>query len=142
MTRSTTEFISVLGLTVSLLPGLAFAANSQLKTALNTGAEQLTSAQIADLIVDKTVTARAGKKTFLFHYGKDNIIAGKMIGGPWSGRGYYGITDDNQVCLSMGRDKGRLRCLKLLRVGGTVKKYNVTGKQTFELLEFQDGKKL
>ena len=39
----------------------------------------------------------------------------------------------------MSKDKGRLCCLSLLRLDGVVKKYNVAGKMTFELLKFQKG---
>jgi hypothetical protein len=42
----------------------------------------------------------------------------------------------------MGKDQGRLRCLTLLRLDGAVSKYNVDGKMTFELLEFQNGNRL
>jgi hypothetical protein len=109
---------------------------------MNAGAEQLKSEEIAELIVGKTVTARSGEKTFYFHYSEDNVLSGQLIGGGWSAAGYYGLTDDDRVCLSMGKDQGRLRCLTLLRLDGAVSKYNVDGKMTFELLEFQNGNRL
>jgi hypothetical protein len=117
-------------------------AETAREKAMNAGAEQLKSEEIAELIVGKTVTARSGEKTFYFHYSEDNVLSGKLIGGGWSGAGYYGITDDDRVCLSMGKDQGRLRCLTLLRLDGAVSKYNVDGKMTFELLEFQNGNRL
>lgn len=116
------------------------AAETAQAMAIKAGATQLTADEIADRIVGKTVTAVSGKKRFLFHYSRDNVLSGKLIGGKWSDTGYYGITDDNRVCLSMSRDKGRLRCLTLLDQGGAVSKYNVAGKMIFELLKFQDGK--
>lgn len=118
------------------------AAQTALEKAIDAGAKQLTSEEIADLIVGKTVTAKSGEKRFLFHYSMDNVLSGKLIGGNWSGTGYYGITDDNRVCLSMSKDKGRLRCLTFLKSNGVVKKFNVSGDMRYELLEFREGKHL
>jgi hypothetical protein len=117
-------------------------AETDQEKAISAGATQLTSEEIADRIVGKTVMAKSGEKQFYFYYSEDNVLSGKLIGGDWSGTGYYGITDDDRVCLSMSKDKGRLRCLTLLLLDGAVKKYNVDGKMTFELLEFRDGNQL
>jgi len=122
------------------LSSLGVAAETAKQKAVSEGATQLTSEQIAALLVGKTVTARSGEKKFLFHYSEDNVLTGQLIGGDWSDAGYYGITDDDGICLSMSNDKGRLRCLTLLDLDGTVRKYNAKGDMTFELLEFQDGK--
>jgi hypothetical protein len=116
------------------------AAETDLEKAINAGADRLTADQIAARLVGKTVTATAGEKRFLFYYSNDNVLSGKLIGGKWSGSGYYGITDDDRVCVSMGQDKGRLRCMALLAQNGTVKKFNTAGKMTFELHKFDDGK--
>ena len=131
-------------LTLAVLAILSTDANAQTEQekAITAGAKQLTSEEIAGLVVGKTVTARSGEKKFYFHYSEDNVLSGKLIGGDWSGAGYYGITDDDRLCLSMSKDKGRLRCVTLLRVDGSVRKYNVDGKMTFELLEFRDGNQL
>ncbi len=110
--------------------------------ALDAGATQLTSDEIANLIVGKTVTAKSGEKRFLFYYSDDNVLSGKLIGGDWSDTGYYGITDDDRVCLSITKDKGRLRCLTVLKSDGSVKKYDVNGNMTFELLGFEEGNHL
>jgi hypothetical protein len=118
------------------------AAETAREKALNAGATQLTSDEIANLIVGKTVTAKSGEKKFLFYYSDDNVLSGKLIGGDWSDTGYYGITDDNRVCLSITKDKGRLRCLTLLKLDGSVKKYDVHGNMTFELLGFEEGNHL
>ena len=118
------------------------AAETAQEKAINAGATQLSADEIADLIVGNTVTAASGEKRFLFHYSDDNVISGKLIGGNWSGKGYYGITDDNRVCLSMSKDKGRLRCMTLLKQDGVVRKYRVDGSMGFELLEFQEGNHL
>lgn len=117
-------------------------AETEQERAMDAGANQLTSEEIAALIVGKTVTARSGEKQFYFHYSEDNILSGKLVSGDWSDAGYYGITDDDRVCLSISKDKGRLRCLTLLRLDGVVRKYNVDGKMTFELLEVQEGNHL
>jgi hypothetical protein len=130
-------------LAFAILAGSSFAvlAETVKEEAMNAGAKQLTTEEIADLIVGKTVTARSGDKKFQFHYSKDNVLSGALIGGGWSDTGYYGIADDNQVCLSMSKDEGRLRCLTLLKAqDGSVKKYNADGDMTFELLEFEEGK--
>ena len=125
---------------IMLVFATAAQAGSDLKAALKSGAVRLTSEQIAKQIVGKTVTVALGKKRFLFHYSKDNVLSGRLIGGNWSDSGYYGITDDNRVCLSMTKDKGRLRCMTLLKQNGTIRKYNTAGKATFTLLEFSNGK--
>ncbi|MCL7941957.1 hypothetical protein M8009_16825 [Halomonas sp. ATCH28] len=130
-------------LLVSVLVATAGTASaSEQEVALQAGATQLTSDEIAELIVSKTVTAKSGDNRFLFHYSEDNVLSGKMIDGDWSDTGYYGITDDDRVCLSMTNDQGRLRCLTLLKAEDTVKKYNSDGDMTFELLEFQEGNQL
>lgn len=118
------------------------AAETAREKALDAGATQLTSDEIANLIVGKTVTAKSGEKKFLFYYSDDNVLSGKLIGGDWSDTGYYGITDDDRVCLSITKDKGRLRCLTLLKSDGSVKKYDVNGNMTFELLGFEEGNHL
>ena len=118
-------------------------AGSDLENALDAGATRLTAEEIAGLVVGKTVKARAGDKEFLFHYATDNVILGRLIGGDWSDQGYYGIADTDQVCLSISKDQGRLRCITLLRhEDGVVRKYNSQGEMTFELLEFDEGNML
>lgn len=119
----------------------AATAGSELTKALDAGADRLTAEQIESLLVGNTVTARAGEKRFRFYYSPDNVISGTMIGGDWSDRGYYGVTDTDQVCVSISKDQGRLRCLTLLRHDdGIVRKYSADGKMTFELLDFEEGK--
>jgi hypothetical protein len=115
-------------------------AESELDTALASGGTRLTSDQISARITGQTVSAAKGGKKFLFYYSDDNAISGEMVGGGWSGEGYYEITDDDRVCLSMTSDKGRLRCLTLVETDGTIRKYDSTGNVSFELLGFQDGK--
>jgi len=124
---------------LAVSPGGA-AAETALEQAVAAGAKKLTADEIANLIVGKTVTAKSGEKRFLFHYSAGNVLSGRLIGGKWSDTGYYGITDDDRVCLSISKDKGRLRCLTLLAMDGAVRKYNVAGDMTFELLSFEDGK--
>ena len=133
--------VGLMALLVLAAPHVVFAESAR-QTAINAGATQLTSEEIEALIVGNTVKAKSGEKVFYFYYSEDNVLSGKLIGGDWSGTGYYGITDDDRVCLSMSKDKGRLRCLSLLRLDGAVRKYNVTGDMTFELLEFQEGNHL
>ena len=131
--------IGTMAVAILAVSPVGAAAQTAKSKAIDSGAKQLTSMEIAKLVVGKTVTARAGKKRFLFHYSTDNVLSGKLIGGKWSGSGFYGITDDDRICISMGNDKGRLRCLTLLSLNGAVSKYDVKGARTFELLAFEKG---
>ncbi|PPI84534.1 hypothetical protein KEHDKFFH_09705 [Marinobacter maroccanus] len=117
-------------------------ADSEQQAAIDHGAVQLSSEEIEALVVGNTVTAKAGEKVFNFHYGTDNVIAGELVGGGWSGTGYYGITDQDSVCLSMAQDKGRLRCMTIMKQDGAFRKYSATGELTFELLEVRTGNRL
>ena len=132
-----------------MIPTLAFMlapmnanAETALEAALAGGAEQLSTEEIAERIVGNTVTARKGQASFLFHYSAENVLQGRMIDGEWADRGYYGITDDSRVCLSMTPDKGRLRCLTLVRQDDVISKYTTSGEKSFELLAFEDGNTL
>ena len=116
----------------------AFAGGSDLDAAVKKGGEMLKSDQIAELIVGKVVTAKAGENTFRFFYDPANVLSGEMINGGWKGKGAFAITDTNQVCVSMAQDQGRYRCLTVVRDGDTVRKYNAAGKMTFELLGFEE----
>lgn len=140
--RHTMNLFSTLALALLVIPAAGAGAATAKQEALDDGAKQLTSDEIADRIVDTTVTARVGDKQFLFYYSEDNVLSGRMIDGDWSDTGYYGIADNDRVCLSMSKDVGRLRCLSLLEVDGQLMKFNSAGEKTFELLEFQDGNQL
>ncbi|MDP4531722.1 MULTISPECIES: hypothetical protein [Marinobacter] len=128
-------------LTDLLLTGHAL-ADSEQRTAIESGAVQLSSEEIEALVVGNTVRAKAGEKIFNFFYGTDNVISGELVGGNWSGTGYYGVTDQDSVCLSMAQDKGRLRCMTIMKQNGAFRKYSATGKLTFELLEVRTGNQL
>jgi len=134
----------VMGLVMGLVTGAAAdaAAKTAKQEALDDGARQLTADEIAGRIVGTTVTARRGDKEFLFHYSEDNVLSGRMIDGDWSDTGYYGIADNDRVCLSMSHDEGRLRCVSLLEVDGRLVKFDSAGEKTFELLDIQDGNQL
>ena len=136
--------IAIAGVTlISLMATSQFVlAESALQAAVKSGATQLTSEEIEVLLVGNTVDAKSGDKAFYFYYSEGNNLHGQLKGGGWSDTGYYGITDDDRICLSMTKDKGRLRCLTLMKLNGDVKKYDVDGKLTFELLEFQPGNHL
>lgn len=140
--RYTKNLLNTLVLALLVLPAAGAVAATEKQEALDAGARQLASDEIVDRIVDKTVTARLGDKRFMFHYSEDNVLSGEMIGGDWSDSGYYGIADNDRVCLSMSNDEGRLRCVSVLEVDGRLVKYNSAGEKTFELLEFQDGNQL
>ena len=111
--------------------------------ALNAGAQQLTSDEIAERFAGKTVTfvSATGDKKFLIYYSKDNDISGKLIGGNWSDTGFYGIADNNTICLSWnGSDKPKLRCMHVLLVDGVVKKFTADGSLSGWIVKFEDGK--
>ena len=110
--------------------------------ALEAGAVALSSDEIAGFLVGRTLTARSGDKTFRFYYGPDNDLSGRLVGGSWSDSGYYGINDANEVCLSISKDRGRLRCISLLRLDGVVRKYDASGRMTFEIVEVEEGNSL
>ncbi len=119
------------------------AAESAKEKVLKDGAKQLTSDEIAERIAGKTVTfvSASGDKKFLIYYSEDNDIAGKMIGGNWSDTGFYGIADNNTICLSWnGSDKPRLRCMHVLLVDGVVTKFTADGSLSGSIVKFEDGK--
>ncbi|MEM9223463.1 MAG: hypothetical protein AAGB11_13810 [Pseudomonadota bacterium] len=124
-----------------LVAAIPAQAQTALDKAISEG-QRLSADEISGRIVNRTVTARAGDRTFVFYYGTDNTLTGRMVGGSWSDSGYYGITDNDQVCLSMTSDKGRLRCMSLIAQDGIVQKFNANGELTFELLSFELGNKL
>ena len=111
--------------------------------ALNAGAQNLTANEIAERFAGKTVTfaAASGDKKFLIYYSEDNEVARKMIGGNWSDTGFYGVADNNTICLSWnGSDKPRLRCFHVLLVNGVVKKFKADGSLSGSIVKFEDGK--
>ncbi len=119
------------------------AAESAKEKVVKDGAKQLTSDEIAERIAGKTVTfvSASGDKKFLIYYSADNDIAGKMVGGNWSDTGFYGIADNNTICLSWnGSDKPRLRCMHVLLVDGVVKKFTADGSLSGSIVKFEDGK--
>ncbi len=119
------------------------AAESAKEKVLRDGAKQLTSDEIAERIAGKTVTfvSASGDKKFLIYYSKDNDLAGKLVGGNWSDTGFYGIADNNTVCLSWnGSDKPRLRCMDVLLVDGVLKKFTADGSLSGTIVKYEDGK--
>ncbi len=139
------NLIGILAFTV--LAALSFGAAANWVTAkekaLSAGAQQLTANEIAERFAGKTVTfvSASGDKKFLIYYSEDNDIAGKMIGGNWSDTGFYGIADNNTICLSwINRDKPRLRCMHVLLVDGVVQKFKADGSLSGSIVAFEDGK--
>ncbi len=64
-----------------------------------------------------------------------------MVGGDWSGTGYYGVANDDSICISWeGSDKGRLRCFEVLIVDDIIKKFAVDGSLNGYYENFEDGK--
>ena len=138
MTRlNTLTFLAAMALT----PNTAV-AGTELETMIATGGERLKADQIAELLVGNTVTAKSGDKMFRFYYHPDNVLTGELVSGGWKGTGDFAITDADQVCVSMAADKGRYRCLIVVRDGETIKKFDAQGKMTFELLSFEPSPRL
>ena len=104
MSLKSMAIAGLMALLVWATPHVAY-AETELQTAIKAGATQLTSEEIAALIVGNTVKAKSGEKVFHFYYSEDNVLSGKLDGGGWSGAGYYGITDNDRVCLSMAYDR-------------------------------------
>ena len=119
------------------LAGSTALAETDLEAALDNGAERLNADQIAELLIGNTVTATSGEKRFRFFYDPNNIVSGELTNGGWNGAGAFAITDTDKVCVSMAADKGRYRCMTVLRVGDSVQKFSADGKRTFELHSFE-----
>lgn len=134
--RASTLALAILA--VTSMPAWAGTAEEK---ALEHGGEKLNSEEIAERLVGKTVTFEAGDKTFLVHYGKDNTVAGKLIGGDWSDTGIYGVTMADRICLSWNKsDEGRLRCMTVIATGGILKKFNADGSYFGDIVAFEEGK--
>jgi len=130
-------------LVLSALAAIAGSANAETAAehALSAGASKLSSDEIATRFVGKTVTFETGEKTFLVHYGANNVVSGKLVGKAWADTGYYGVTNDDRVCLSWSKsDKGRLRCWTVLVVDDVIEKFNPDGSLDGMLPRIQDGK--
>ena len=143
--RTETEMMTLKQLTIAtLFSAIAHTAeaNTDLEKSLATGGEMLNADQIAALIVGKVVEANSGEKAFRFYYDPSNTLTGELTNGGWKGAGAYAITDTNQVCVSMAADKGRYRCLTVVRDGDRVQKFNAAGKMTFDLISFTSGEGL
>lgn len=118
-------------------------AASAVQKALNSGATRLTSDQIADQFVGRTGIwiSASGDKKIAIYYGKENDLHAEKVGGGWTGKGYYGIADNDSICISWaGKDRGRLRCLHVLIVNGKVTKFNADGSRNGSYEKFVDGK--
>jgi hypothetical protein len=138
-----TTLIGTLAFVVLATSSFSAAAESDKEVALAKGAKQLTASEISERLAGKTVTfvSASGDKKFLIYYSADNDVAGKMIGGNWSDTGFYGIADNNTICLSWnGSDKPRLRCMHVLLVDGVVKKFTADGSLSGSIVKFEDGK--
>lgn|GEM_PF-1962167 len=137
----TLALAGTLTLTILAFASPAAAAATAKAQAVSAGARQLSSDEIAARLAGNTVTFVVGAKKGLLYYGENNDIAGKLIGKNWSDTGYYGITNDNRICLSWNKsDKGRLRCMTVFSVHGVVKKFNPNGSLASELVSFRKGK--
>ena len=121
---------------ITLIGGAAL-ADTDFEAALKNGGERLNADQIAELLVGNIVTAKSADKTFRFFYDPSNVVTGELATGGWKGSGAFAITDTDRVCVSMAADKGRYRCLTVVRTGETVQKFDANGKMTFELLGFE-----
>lgn len=138
-----TTLIGTLAFVVLATSSLSAAAGTDREEALAKGAKQLTADEIAERFAGKTATfvSAPGDKKFFVYYSKDNEISGKKIGGGWSDTGFYGIADNDTICLSWAnRDKPRLRCLYVLLVDGVVKKFKADGSLSGWIVKFEDGK--
>jgi len=126
-----------------MLSATAANADTAMQKALDNGAQRLKSDEIASMFTGKTATfvAASGEKKFLVHYGSDNSIHGKLVGGGWNGEGFYGVANDDQICLSWdGQDKGRLRCLHVVVLDGVPHKFRADGSLMGRIVAWEDGR--
>jgi hypothetical protein len=139
-----TRLLAALALAGAMsLPDSAVAADTAREAALAGGARALSPDQIAEQFVGRTGTwvAASGDKTVKVYYGPDNDLHSNLMGGGWTGTGLYGVTSDGRICIAWdGPDDGRLRCLDVLVVDGTVVKYNPDGSRNGHYTAFTDGK--
>lgn len=118
-------------------------AGSAMQAALDGGATRLTADQIADRFVGRTGIwiSASGDKKIAIYYGTHNDLRAQKTGGGWTGEGYYGIADNDNICISWkGKDKGRLRCLSVLVNNGVVIKFNADGSLNGRYENFAAGK--
>ncbi|HKK28930.1 MAG TPA: hypothetical protein VKA18_00880 [Alphaproteobacteria bacterium] len=123
----------------------ASAAASEKQKALQQGARALAANEIAEVFVGNTGTwvSASGDKTVRIHYGRENKLSGELVGGDWSGAGFYGVANDDSICISWnGIDDGRLRCFDVLVQDGVVKKYNPDGSLNGTYKGFGEGNTL
>ena len=126
-----------------MIDGDIMVDSDTLTTKLRSIVTQLTANEIAERFAGKTVTfvSASGEKKFSIFYSQGNEVAGTMIGGDWSDTGFYGIADNNTICLSWNnRDKPKLRCMHALLVDGVVKKFKADGSLSGSIVKFEDGK--
>lgn len=134
---------TALGVLAMSAPALAGQAGTAMQAALDSGAERLGADRIAERFVGQTGTwiSADGSKKIAIHYGEDNSLDAEMVGGDWSGTGFYGVADDDAICVSWdGADEGRLRCLDVLLVDGVVTKFNADGSLNGTYADFVEGR--
>lgn len=132
--------LAALGLMASTVSAMA---ESALDTALAEGAERLDADQLEEQFTGKTGTwvAPSGDMKIEIYYGESNDLHGEQVDGDWSATGYYGIADDNSICISWdGQDEGRLRCLEAVVADGQVTKFNADGSLNGSYEGFEKGK--
>ena len=136
---------TLIGIVTALsIGGLATGAyaGSDLEKALENGAARLTSDQIAERFIGKTVTfvsAKSGNK-YLVYYGPNNELAGGKVGGDTSNTGLSAVNDRGQMCLGWeGRDLPRLRCMDVLLIDGVVHKFRADGSLSGRIVEYAEG---
>lgn len=135
-------FVATVMLSVASMAAFAGSAETARDKAIEAGATQLGSDEIAERFSGKTVTfVLPDEKAFLVHYGPDNTASGSMVGGNWSDTGYWAVTNADSICLSWSQsDEGRLRCFDVLVLDGVARKFNPDGSLAGDLEKFEDGK--
>ena len=137
-----TTLIGTLAFVALAASSFGAAAESAKEKALKDGAKQLTADEIVERFIGKTGTwvSPSGEKKVRIYYGRNNDLHGKLVGGDWSGTGYYGVANDDSICISWeGGDKGRLRCLDVVIDDGVISKFNVDGSLNGSYENFEDG---
>lgn len=136
--------IRTLACTVIAGFSLGAIAETPLEEALNNGAQKLSADEIAERLIGNTATwvSASGDKKLDVYYHEENALTGRLVGGDWTGGGYYGIANIDSLCVSWDpKDKGRLRCLDVLVVDGVVTKFNAAdGSLNGHYEKIEDGK--
>lgn len=113
-------------------------AGTALEKALAEGAKRLGAEEIAARLAGKTVTfeqAASGAR-FLNYYDGANGMKIRKVGGDKVMDGFYAVTASDHIRFGIRGDKAiRLRCVAVLEIDGTLKKFELDGSLRGRIVE-------